>query len=145
MEANNPLIPQQLWLDSFDPVLRLNTGGDLYANPRAAAALYGTAQSKTDWLLFDQIALNEFALLWVPKDTPGATKVRRPKSGNTFTFSARPLLLLRPILRVAVGRIRIIPYRIDQTEQGARFVIDVSKEDNIPSNRSSGHAPRKQR
>lgn len=145
MEATNPLLPKQLWLESFDAVLRLNHSGELYANPRAAATLDGTAQSKTEWLLFDQRTIYEFALLWVPKGTDGAVKIRRPKTGNTFIFSALPLLLLRPALRVAAGRIRIIPYRIDKTETGALFVLDVSKEDNIPSSRrTGGGAPKKQ-
>lgn len=134
MEANNPLNPHELYLNTFDPVLRLSHSGELYANPRAAVALEGTAQSKTDWLLFDQLSINEFALLWVPK-RDDAVKIRRHKSGSTFVLSARPLLLLRPDLRVEAGRIRVIPYRVDQTEAGARFVVDLKGEDNIPSSR----------
>jgi hypothetical protein len=33
MEVTKPLIPQQLWLESFDAVLRLSHNGGLYANP----------------------------------------------------------------------------------------------------------------
>jgi hypothetical protein len=138
MEVTKPLIPQQLWLESFDAVLRLNHSGELYANPRAALNLDGTAQFKTEWLLFDQIGQDDCALRWVPKGTAGQVKVRRPSQGNTLQFSAYPLLLERPVLRVAPGRIRIIPYRIDQTETGPLFVLDLSKEENIPSSRRPG-------
>jgi hypothetical protein len=144
MQVIKPLIPQQLWLESFDAVLRLANNGQLYANPRAAADLDGTAQFKTEWLLFDQIGENRFALHWVPRGTAGHVKVLRPSEGNTLQFSALPLLLERPVLRVAPGRIRIIPYRIDQTENGPLFVLDVSREENVPSSRRPGGGSPKQ-
>lgn len=138
MKVIRPLIPEQLRLDSYGPKLHLNHSGELYANPAATAALDSSGLSPTDWLLFDQIAETEVALHWVPRGTTGARKVRRPKSGNTATFSASPLLLLFPRLRVPAGRIRVIPFRIDQTEEGRLFVMEVDKEENVPSSRQPG-------
>lgn len=138
MKVTKPLIPEQLRLESYDPQLHLNHSGELYANPVATAALDATGLSPTDLLLFDQIAETEVALHWVPRGTKGARKVRRPKSGNTASFSASPILLLFPRLRVPAGRIRLIPFRIDQTEEGAMFVMEINKEESITSSRHPG-------
>lgn len=54
---------------------------------------------------------------------------------NTLSFSARPLLLLKPFLKVPPGRIRLIPYRVDQTEHGALFVLNIAQDENVPSSR----------
>lgn len=137
MKLVRPLIPEQLRIDSYGPELHLNHSGDLYANPCVTAALDSTGFSPTEWLLFDQIADTEVALHWVPRGTTGASRVRRPKNGRTATFSGSPLLLLFPRLRVPARRIRLIPFRVDQTEEGLLFVMEVSKEESIPSSHSS--------
>lgn len=134
MKIVNPVIPDQIRLEAFPLSLRLNHGGELYANPAVTISLDATGKIITNFLLFDEHNLNEFALHWVPKRA-GAVKTRRSKSGSTLTFSATPLLLRRPDLRVEAGRIRLLPFRIDQTDEGALFVLDLTKEENIPSSR----------
>lgn len=134
MKLVNPVIPEQIRLEAYPRSLRLNHNGELYCNPAVTISLDATGKYVTDWLLFDELNTSEFALHWVPK-REGAVKTRRSKSGTTLLFSATPLLLKRPDLRVEAGRIRLIPFRIDKTDEGDLFVLDLTKEENIPSSR----------
>lgn len=138
MKLTRPLIPDHLRRAAHPAELRLNHGGELYANPRATADLDAAGHSHNDAaILFDELTATTVALHWVPRGTTGSSRVRRPKPGNTAIFSASPLLLLHPRLRVQQGRIRCIPYHIDLTEDGPLFVLDINDDQNVPSGHKS--------
>jgi hypothetical protein len=126
MKTVRPLVPEEIRLLKFPSTMRLNAQRELYANSRAMAALESTAQSRTaTHLLYDQRSETEIAIHWVEKGTEGALPLKRRHRAGRFSFS--PVLVLYPFLKVQKGRIRQIAYRIDETPEGALFVLDLTQ------------------
>lgn len=134
MTIRNPVIPEQIRMESYPRCLCLNSRGEFYANPRALFDLESCIARPTDYLVYDQIDAMTFALHFVPKKGDGTVHVRRPKSKTTALFGAGPVLLLLPAMRVAEGRIREVPYTLQPSEGDCPlFVLDFRREENRPA------------
>jgi hypothetical protein len=134
VKLHRPLVAQQIWQERVDRALRLNTYNQLYANPVVMAALDATCTRRTaKHLLYDQLSETEVALHWVEKGTEGALSVKR--QGNSGLFSFGIVLALYPALHVPRGRIRRIPYRVDETPEGALFVLELDRTEVVLSKR----------
>jgi hypothetical protein len=89
------------------------------------------AKPRYKYVAYQELSHDRWAVDQVPKGTPGAVKLRRAKNENTATASFGPVLALRPELKVAPGRLRLIPWEIDPETN--RFILRLDLEENIPS------------
>jgi hypothetical protein len=139
VKPTRPLVAQQIRQERVDRALRLNAQSQLYANPVVMAALDATCTRRTaKHLLYDQLSETEVALHWVEKGTEGALAVKR--QGNCGLFAFGTVLALYPALHVPRGRIRRIPYRVDETPEGALFVLALDRTEVVLSRRRQADA-----
>jgi hypothetical protein len=129
-----PIVVQQLRIELRPQVIRLNARHQAYANPHAMTALDATCTSRTTThLLFDQWSETEIAIHWVEKETPGAVPIKRQQQTGLFSFG--PVVTLYPGLKVQRGRLRQIPFRLDESDEGSVFVLDLTNTEVILSSR----------
>lgn len=109
----------------------LNSRNQVSFNPPSFAALLLCNDPPTTWAAFEQIDDHHWACDLVENGTPGAVKLQRAKNENTAHCSFGAVLAERPDLKVEVGRQRLIPWTIDNSEN--RFILELDKEENIPA------------
>lgn len=108
--------------------LSLDARGRVRFNPPTLDGLY-SCNEKRLWVGFQQLSADRWALDLLPKRGPGLVKLARAKSENTATCSFGAVLADRPELKVESGRLRLIPWAIEEN----RFILLLDQEENIPA------------
>jgi hypothetical protein len=136
MEQKNLLPKRKVGIDMYDPALRLNFLKMGYCNPATMAALDSLVPVPTGHVAFALLSGTEILVEWVDKRVEGAVPVHRYPNERTGSFSFTPVLARYPSLKVRSGRIRRIPFRIDELPSGKRFVLELAKCEVILSERA---------
>jgi hypothetical protein len=135
-EGSKFLVAQQIKNEMSDHALRINASNQVYCNPATTADLDSTAATVPSLhVAYRPISETKFEILWVPQGTPGAVEVTRSSNQTTLSFSFAPVLALYPGLKVEKRWIRRIPYTIETTAEGKRFVLDLEKDQVVQSSR----------